>query len=323
MKSAAVDIGSMGCRLLIVDGDSGVRIRRSVDTTMGGAGPLSNGHRKAEAISDDALGRVADVLAGFCAIINEYGVESVCAVATESARRATNFGDLNALVMKTLGVPLRLLDGDEEAHLSFLGVCTDPSIVADADKVVVLDIGGGSIEVVIGVRGDDGQLAPTQLCSLALSSMMLSRQYLHSDPPKPEELSAALSVVELYVDDLRRHLPQLGEVLAHPNTVVVGTGAIGTIAAVEVGVDESPLDGIGDGPLHAMVMKRNAVEEVFRTLATESRADRAHNPGLPPSRVDFIVGGCVVLVEIMRQLGLESITVAKRGLADGVVHSQL
>ena len=105
---------------------------------------------------------------------------------------------------------------------------------------------------------------------------------------------------------------------------VLGLGGVATVAAVELGLlDVDPLNGDGDGPVHGIPLAREAVEDVFRTLATESRADRAHNPGLPPSRVENIVGGCVVLVETMRQLAIDTITVSQRGLADGALPQML
>ena len=104
---------------------------------------------------------------------------------------------------------------------------------------------------------------------------------------------------------------------------MIGLGGVTTIAAVEVGYDGDPHAGPGDGPLHGAELTRPQVEEVFRTLATESRADRAYNPGLPPSRVDDIVGGCGLLVETMRQLDLERVVVCQRDLRDGVASEML
>jgi exopolyphosphatase/pppGpp-phosphohydrolase len=135
-------------------------------------------------------------------------------------------------------------------------------------------------------------------------------------------LSAALSVVELHLDDVRREHPEL--VAALGSATVLGLGAVDTIAAIEVGLAGfDPGNGEGDGPLHGFELSRLAVEDVFRTIATEGRADRAHNPGLPPARVDAAVGACAVLVETMRQFGLDQITVSQRGLLDGVAREMI
>jgi exopolyphosphatase/pppGpp-phosphohydrolase len=153
---------------------------------------------------------------------------------------------------------------------------------------------------------------------MPIGGMLLTSAYLASDPPRPEELSAALSVVELHLDDARREAPEL--VAALGSATVLGLGAIATVAAIEVGLSADLMngDGDGDGPLHAFELSRVAVEDVFRTIATESRQDRAHNPGLPLTRVDAIVGACVVLVETMRQLALDRVVVSQRGLLDGL-----
>ncbi len=117
---------------------------------------------------------------------------------------------------------------------------------------------------------------------------------------------------------MRREAPDLLADL--DSAVVVGLGAVVTLAAIEVGLaDGDPNTGSGDGPLHGFVLTREAAEDVFRTIATESRADRRHNPGLPPTRVDEIVGAGAVLVETMRQLGLPRLVVSQRGLLDGLL----
>ncbi len=162
--------------------------------------------------------------------------------------------------------------------------------------------------------------------SIPVGGSVLSGGFLNGDPPLAEELSAALSVVELHVEDAKRELP--GLVPALETATIVGLGAISTIAAIEIGYrgdgGEADLgDGSGDGPLHGFLLSRQAAEEVFRTVATESRADRAFNPGLPHSRVDDIVGGCAILVEILRQLDIVQLVVSQRGLLDGVASEML
>jgi len=127
-------------------------------------------------------------------------------------------------------------------------------------------------------------------------------KYLHSDPHKAEELSAALSVIELYIDDLKREIPEFEDV--KPESNVIGSGVVADFAAVEVG------DGRKSTEFDQFVLKTSDLEEVFRLLATETLVDRCHNPGMSVEFAPYIVGAMCILVETIRQLGFESITVS-------------
>jgi exopolyphosphatase/guanosine-5'-triphosphate,3'-diphosphate pyrophosphatase len=307
---AVVDVGSATTKLLLTDGT--VRVRRSVDTLMGGCSLSPAGQVRPEAISAGALDRVAGALGSFAGLIEERQASRVQAVATAAARQATNRSVLAGLVSASLGTELEVIDEADEARLSFLGAVSDPALVAGhTGQVVTIDIGGASTELAVGTPA-----RPERSWSMPIGGMLLTGAYLASDPPRPEELSAALSVVELHLDDARREAPEL--VAALGSATVLGLGAIATVAAIEVGLSADLMNGDGDGPLHAFELSRVAVEDVFRTIATESRQDRAHNPGLPLTRVDAIVGACVVLVETMRQLALDRVVVSQRGLLDGL-----
>jgi exopolyphosphatase/guanosine-5'-triphosphate,3'-diphosphate pyrophosphatase len=300
------------------------RQRRSVDTDIGGATLTVTGEVRQAPISNEALGRVEQALRSFEPLLASCG--EVSAVATAGVRWATNRDQLVTMVQRVLGVEPAIISPETEARLSYLGAVSDPASLAggaapgaDDAGVVALDIGGGSCELATGTW--HGHQAS---CSIPVGGSLLTRAYLHGDPPLAEELSAALSVVELHVEDVKRELPHLEAALG--SATVVGLGAISTIAAIEVGYgggdDRAEAvvgNGSGDGPLHGFVLSREAAEDVFRTVATESRADRAHNPGLPRSRVDDIVGGCALLVEILRQLDIDRLVVSQRGLLDGVV----
>ncbi|NDH37393.1 MAG: hypothetical protein EBX76_05355 [Acidimicrobiia bacterium] len=146
--------------------------------------------------------------------------------------------------------------------------------------------------------------------SLPFGVVTLTEAELHSDPPRAEELSNAVSMVGDAVDNAAIEHPQL----AGAQRVVGVAGSIVTIAAVELGLQQ-----FDAARLHGMVLTKSAAEDVFRTLATERLADRVHNPGLPVERAGVIVGGCCLLVAIMRRLHLDHIIVSTHNLLDGVV----
>ena len=131
--------------------------------------------------------------------------------------------------------------------------------------------------------------------SVDMGSVRFFEKFLLNDPPKPEELSAAIQVARLHLDDIDRELPRLGKA----KSLVGVAGTITTIAAVEIGLD--PYDSeVIDG----FRLTRQAAEDVFRTLATEPLSDRKHNPVLN-QHTDVIVAGCCILVTIMRHWELE------------------
>ena len=148
--------------------------------------------------------------------------------------------------------------------------------------------------------------------SFDVGCVRLTEKHLASDPPAPEELSNAIAEATDWFDDLAREVPA-----ARRRRTVVGlAGTITTVAAVEIGLAEWDRDAI-----HHFRLTRAAAEDVFRTLATEPLADRVHNPGLEAARADVIVGGCCVLVALVRTLGIDELLVSETDILDGLVAS--
>jgi exopolyphosphatase/guanosine-5'-triphosphate,3'-diphosphate pyrophosphatase len=150
--------------------------------------------------------------------------------------------------------------------------------------------------------------------SIDIGCVRLSEKYLASDPPAPEELHACIAVTHEYLQDVLRELPAAGEAA----TFVGLAGTVTTVAAVELGLAEYDRDRI-----HHFELTKAAAEDVFRTLATETRRQRLGNPGLEPARADVIVAGCSILVSIMRFFGFDTCLVSEADILDGLVLSQL
>ena len=221
---AVVDIGSNAARLLVADRGEPV-LRRSRITglaeRLGATGMLSTA----------ALARLATVLEDYRRDLDERGATLTRVVGTAAARTAGNADELAGLVADVLGRPLEVLSAEEEARLTFLG-----AVGSDArGRRLVVDIGGGSTELVVG------EAVPEGVASLDLGSAALTAAELPSDPPRPEELSNAIALVQAHVDEALRALPAVDEW-----TPVIGTGGtIMTIAAVEIGL---PLPAEDRGP---------------------------------------------------------------------------
>ena len=294
---AAIDIGTNSTNLLIVDPE-GNEIVREVNVTRLGKGVASSG-----VLDDSAINSTVQQLAVYASLLKQHKVETFRVTATEACRRASNANTFLDQAETVLGKRPEIISGAEEGQLAFRGALS--KLEPHKGITIVVDIGGGSTEVMIG---QDNSLQHAS--SFPVGAVVLSETELHRDPPKPEELTNAIGLVTDFMDDLVREQPQVLDA-----TRVVGVaGTIVTIAAVELGI--ARFDPVA---LHGMTLTREAAEDVFRTLATESLADRKSNPGLPAERADVIVGGCCALVGIMRRLRLPSITVSVHNLLDGVV----
>ena len=294
---AAIDIGTNSTNLLIVD-PQGNEIVREVNVTRLGKGVAASG-----VLDDQAIAATVQQLAIYASLLKQHNVETFRVTATEACRRASNANTFLDQAETTLGKRPEIISGAEEGQLAFRGALS--KLEPHNGITIVVDIGGGSTEVMIG-QGNSLQ----HTSSFPVGAVVLSETELHRDPPKPEELTNAIGLVTDFMDDLVREQPQVLEA-----TRVVGVaGTIVTIAAVELGI--ARFDSVA---LHGMTLTRDAAEDVFRTLATESLNDRKSNPGLPAERADVIVGGCCALVGIMRRLRLPSITVSVHNLLDGVV----
>ncbi len=296
---AAIDCGTNSTRLLISDGRT--QVERHMRVTRLGAGVDRTGRLDPEAIE-----RTLSVMGDYRRIMDRYEVAGVRIAATSASRDAANRDDFFGPATEILGAAPELISGSEEAQLSFDGATADlPPIDG---RTLVVDIGGGSTEFALGTAHLEGSL------SVDMGCVRMTEKFLEHDPPLPEELSNALSVVEQHLDDVSREVPGAGEA----DRFIGLAGTVTTVAAVELGLAEYDRDAI-----HHFVLTRDAAEDVFRTLATEAIEDRRHNPGLDPGRVDVIVGGCCVLVGIFRYFGFSECVVSEADILDGLILSQL
>ncbi len=305
MRAAALDLGTNSTRLLVgeIDDPAGplTMLDRRMTITRLGQGVDAN-----RRLAPEAIERTLAALREYRSVMDGLGgVTAVRASATSAARDAANRDDLFKPAADILGTELELLSGEEEAELSFVGATTELGDAATAPYLVV-DIGGGSTEFVVGTDRPEASM------SVDVGCVRITEAWLHSDPPEPEELSQAVHVVREYVADVAREVPGAKEA----RTLIGLAGTVTTVAAIELGLVEYDRERI-----HHLRLTRASVEEVFRTLATEPAAQRRHNPGLEPGRVDVIVGGVIILVTILRTLGFDELLVSEADILDGLVRS--
>ncbi len=298
---AAIDCGTNSTRLLVSRGTGSDKeaLARINTITRLGRGVDASG-----VLDPAAIERTLAALRAYRAVIDEHGAARIRITATSAARDAANSDDFFDAAEAIIGVRPELLSGAEEAALSFLGATAelDPAL----GPHLVVDIGGGSTEFIVGTTEVEAAR------SIDIGCVRFTEQYIEHDPPQPEELHACISVTQAWLDDIARELPGM----TSAKTVVGLAGTITTVAAVELGLAEWDRDAI-----HHFRLERDAIEDVFRTLATESLADRKHNPGLEEARADVIVAGVCILVALVRWLGVDEILVSESDILDGLVAS--
>ncbi len=297
---AAVDCGTNSTRLLVSDAH-GTTLTRLMRITRLGQAVDATGE-----LAPEAVERTIEVLREYRRVMDEHGVERVRMTATSAARDAANRDVFFERATEVVGTPPELLSGEDEARLSFLGATAE--LDADEGPFLVVDIGGGSTEFAVGTSQPEGVL------SVDMGCVRITEKFLHHDPPAPQELSQALSVARDYLDDVARDIPAVLDA----RRLVGLAGTVTTVAAVELG-----LSSYDPKLVHHFVLTRAAAEDVFRTLATESRAQRVHNPGLEEARADVIVGGTAILVAVLRYFGFDECLVSEADILDGLAASLL
>jgi exopolyphosphatase / guanosine-5'-triphosphate,3'-diphosphate pyrophosphatase len=302
-RLAAIDCGTNSTRLLVADAPSSAASTHTTVERVMRITRLGQGVDASSRLAPGAIARTIDVLREYRLVMDRLGVVDLRITATSAARDAANSQEFFDAAEEAVGRRPELLTGDEEGRLSFLGATSE--LDPKDGPFLVVDIGGGSTEFVVGTTEPEGVM------SLDIGCVRLTEKFLHSDPPAPEELSQALSVARDYMDDVARQIPATVEAA----TLVGLAGTVSTVAAVELGIDYDR------DAIHHFRLTREAAEDVFRTLATETRAQRVHNPGLETARADVIVGGTAILVAVMRYFGFSECLVSEADILDGLVLS--
>ena len=290
---ASIDIGTNSTRLLIVRCLAGNKLSPVAHVER--LTKLGDGLGSAGELSRKAMQRVIDALREYRAILSEKQVADVRVFATSATRDAGNRDDFLSLIKRQTGFECRLLSGEEEARLSFLGVVSDMHI---AEPCLVCDVGGGSTEFIFA-RGKEILF----LQSLNIGSGRLTRQFLHTDPPTSDEMDSAAKFV---VSQLKT--------FEEPVNIIVGVG--GTAATLAL-IDAKA--SIKDAAAaHHYRLAGVDVERIVAMLARMPVQERRFVPGLHPERADVIVGGGVIFREILRYFRADVLTTSLRDLMYGI-----
>ncbi len=311
---AAIDCGTNSTRLLIADRD-GHPLERLMKITR-----LGQGVDRRRFLDPQAIDRTLGVLTRYRAAMDRHGVGQVRMTATSAARDASNHDDFFSAATAVVGVAPELLSGEEEGRLSFAGATAGlPADGVDSGLYLVADIGGGSTELAVGPVGGSGhpseaRSAPLAICSLDVGCVRITERYLHGDPPAADELAAATRRVERLLVEASAEQP----VLAAADHLIGLAGTVAALAALDQG-----LVGYERAAVHHYRLRREAVDGLLETLASESVATRLARPSMEAARADVIVGGAIVLSALLRHFRLAWCLTSEADILDGLVMSLL
>jgi len=303
---AAIDIGSNSVRLLVV-GSAGAELCREMAITR-----LAEGVDRSGRLAPEAMARTLEVLAQYAALMRQHAVSRVRVTGTSAARDASNREEFFERVERCVGSRPELLTGNAEARLAFAGATADQP--ATAAPLLTLDIGGGSTEFAIGggALGADAPVLHDALDSISLNMgcVRVTERFLHSDPPAAPELDAAAVFVRAELQRADAEVP-----CRRARTWLGLAGTVTSLAARDAG-----LERYDPSVTHGYRLSRASVEAIHTELAARPVADRAALL-LEPKRAGVIVGGSIILREVMRHFDLAHITVSERDILDGLAAS--
>jgi exopolyphosphatase/guanosine-5'-triphosphate,3'-diphosphate pyrophosphatase len=292
-----VDLGTNSTRLLVADVDDGAvveRARRTVVTRFG-EGVDATGR-----LSEAAMARVDETLGGYREVLDRLGAEHVVAVATSAMRDAENGPAFREHVRERFDIDARTISGDEEARLTFRGATAERT---DTASTVVIDIGGGSTEYVVGRPREN----PTFHVSARMGAVRHTERFLASDPPTNEEVAALAADAERIVE---AEVPAEVREPTEDGIAVAGTAT--TLAAIDQELDPYDRDRV-----HGYRLGLAACERMLAMLAALPLAERRRVTGLHPDRAPSIVGGAAILVESIRAFELAEVETSEADILHG------
>ncbi|MCK2237047.1 MULTISPECIES: Ppx/GppA phosphatase family protein [unclassified Crossiella] len=313
-RVGAIDCGTNSIRLLVADvseREDGSRWLRDVHREMRIV-RLGQGVDATGVLAPEALARTRIALADYTAILRRKGVERVRMVATSATRDAANRDDFFGMVRETLGVDAEVITGDEEATLSFTGAVGD--LEPEEGPFVVVDLGGGSTEVVLG-DWDGVRAKVTAARSVDIGCVRLTERCLPDDPPTPAQRAEAERVI---AESLAEAFAAVD--VSSARTWIGLAGTMTTLSGIAKGLPSYDSEAI-----HLSRLQMGELHETIELLLTLSRADRAALPVMHPGRVDVIGGGALVVAKIAQELreraGITELVVSEHDILDGIALS--
>jgi len=300
---AAIDCGTNSTRLLVADAN-GQPLVRLMRITRLGQGVDATGR-----LAPEAIERCLAVLREFRGVMDVHGVGRGRLAATSAARDAANGDDFLSAAAEITGLRAELLSGREEGRLSMAGAVADLDL--EDGPFLVVDIGGGSTELVSGEGPDDPDLVAV---SLQMGCVRVSERFFDEDPPLVGELEDAVRDVAAQLETAVERNPRFFDA----RRLVGLAGTVSTLASLQLGLETYERDRV-----HHAVLASTDVERWYHLLAADTAAERLARPGMVPGREDVIVGGALILDAVLRRFGFAECLVSEADILDGLVASQL
>lgn len=297
MRVAAIDVGTNSTRLLVAEEQAGgfrPIDRRMIITRLG------QGVDRSRVLDPEALARTLRAIADYAATCGELGVERLRVTGTSAVRDAKNRAEFFEGVERLTGASPHLLSGEEEARATFLGAVSD---LAAGNPVLVVDIGGGSTELIYG----DSE--PQRLISMDIGCVRLFEKYLESDPPATDELEALRAEVDELLEAAK---PDLA--VERGARLVGVAGTVTQLATLKAGVAVYDPD-----VTHHAVLSHGDVRSIARRLESLTYSQRKRVNALDPGRVDVIVAGAEILLGVLETFDAPEILVSEKDILDGLV----
>ncbi|MDN3352532.1 Ppx/GppA phosphatase family protein [Actinomadura sp. DC4] len=339
-RVAAIDCGTNSVRLLIADisGTELTDLERRMEIVR-----LGQGVDKTGRLAPEALERTFTAMRGYGKLLESHGVERVRVVATSATRDAANRDEFVRGVVEIFGVEPEVISGEEEARLSFTGATRDLAALRPMRPYLVVDIGGGSTEFVLGT----GDVEVSR--SVDIGCVRMTERHLHSDPPSPEQVAAAVADIDAALAAVRSGAAEIevtrngeapalvdadgvplpptappppaappvpGVPIERARTLVGLAGSVTTVAGIALDLPEYDSERI-----HLSRLKARQVHDVTRMLLHSTRDERAKLGVMHPGRVDVIGAGALILDRIMREYGFADLVVSEHDILDGIAWS--
>ncbi|TGZ17531.1 hydrolase [Streptomyces sp. S816] len=309
-RVAAIDCGTNSIRLLVADADPATGELVDLDRRMTIV-RLGQGVDRTGRLAPEALERTFAACREYAGIIKEHGAERLRFVATSASRDAENREDFVRGVLDILGVEPEVITGEQEAEFSFTGATRELTGRTDlARPYLVVDIGGGSTEFVVG----DEKVRAARSVDIGCVRMT-ERHLVHggevSDPPTEEQIAAIRADIEAALDLAEQTVP-----LREARTLVGLAGSVTTVSAIA-----QDLPDYDSARIHHSRISRARVREITEHLLHSTHAERATIPSMHPGRVDVIGAGSLVLLAIMERTGAEEVVVSEHDILDGIAWS--
>ena len=301
-RVAVIDVGTSAIRLEIVEvsPETGYRVLDEEREMV----RLGRGLSRKGRIAEEAMESALDAIGRMKAIAEGFGVSRIRAVATSAVREATNRLVFCREATRRHGVSIEVLSGEEEAGAAFASAACHFDLSAPS---VVIDVGGGSLEIAFGSSG-----IARSLVSLPLGAVTLTDEHARSDPLRAEHRKA---MEEAIAETLERCLP---ETPFTPETVVASGGTVNALARMALAEGQACAASI-----HGHVLSRGSIERILERLVSAPLEERRRMPGLNPARADIIVAGALILAGVSRRISCSEITVNERGIRGGIITSMI